>query len=126
MTDTKMSELLDLPVDCHDIESKIMILRSSDLQVLSDKINAYDANQERIKELEAQQQWINVAYKKPTQNYCVDIWVNSQDITGRVCNCFYNPKNNKFWYWDNKCKTKIQIYASYVTHWMPLPKPPEE
>ncbi len=54
MTDIKMSELLDLPVDCHDIESKITILRSSDLQALSDKVNAYDANQERIKELEKQ------------------------------------------------------------------------
>lgn len=51
MTDIKMSELLALPVDCHDIESKIANIRPSYLQALSDKINAYDENQERIKVL---------------------------------------------------------------------------
>ncbi len=69
--------------------------------------------------------WISVELEKVPANEVVDIWVDWQDMTGRLCNCFYNPVNNKFWYWDDKCKNKIQIYADYATHWMRIPDAPE-
>ena len=71
-------------------------------------------------------EWIGVHEQAPPVNVAIDLWVDCQDMTGRMCNCFYNPKNNKYWYWDDKCKNKIQFYASYATHWMPLPDAPVE
>ena len=68
--------------------------------------------------------WISVDDRKAPCNVAIDIFVDYQDMNGRVCNCFYNPTNNKFWHWDDKCKNKIQFYAGYVTHWMPLPAVP--
>ena len=52
MSDIKMSELLNLPVDCHDLEFELGSISAVNVQRVCDKINAYDKNQERIKELE--------------------------------------------------------------------------
>ncbi|MEL7477266.1 MAG: DUF551 domain-containing protein [Pseudomonadota bacterium] len=70
--------------------------------------------------------WISVDIEKPKSNKCIDIWIDLPDAEGRVCNCFYNPKNNKYWKWDEKVKNKIQFYSSDISHWMPLPEPPKK
>ena len=83
----KMSELLELPVDCHDIESKITILRSPEMQMLSDLINAYDTNQARIAELEAEVKLLRGCNESPSVSptitagcYCTDIETEAQYV----------------------------------------------
>jgi len=53
MTDIKMSDVFDLPIDCHDFENQVALMSPFDAQVAADAINAHDENQERIKELES-------------------------------------------------------------------------
>lgn len=67
--------------------------------------------------------WISVDEQLPDDNVCVDLYVDWQDYTGRVCNCFRADGN--YWKWDESVRFKITIDSFLVTHWMPLPEPPE-
>jgi hypothetical protein len=69
--------------------------------------------------------WISVNDALPELTVCVDLYVDWQDYTGRVCNCFRN-NDGDYWMWDDSVRFKININASLVTHWMPLPEPPKD
>lgn len=69
-------------------------------------------------------EWINANEHEPRIGECVDIYIDWQDYTGRVCNCFRS--DDGYWKWDELVQSKIKIDSYIVTHWMPLPEPPKE
>lgn len=70
--------------------------------------------------------WISVAYDYlPEDSKCIDLWISHGDLEGRECNCFYDKQEGRYWKWDAKVNFKITIPSIVVTHWMPLPKPPQ-
>ena len=68
--------------------------------------------------------WIEINTETPDSGACVDLYVDWQDCTGRVCNCFRDGDN--YWRWDESVRFKMQIQRSMITHWMSLPEPPEQ
>ncbi|MGB1299373.1 MAG: hypothetical protein ACPG8A_13905 [Psychrobium sp.] len=52
MPEIKMSDVFDLPIDCHDFENRVALMCPFDAQIVADAINAHDQNKERIAELE--------------------------------------------------------------------------
>ena len=71
--------------------------------------------------IEADQQWISVedAPKKDGVYWChVD---NAEYKLVETNNCDYFRWHEGEWYWP-----ELSIPADGITHWMPLPQPPEE
>ncbi len=48
MPEIKMSDVFDLPIDCHDFENQVALMCPFDAQIVADAINAHDQNKERI------------------------------------------------------------------------------
>lgn len=73
--------------------------------------------------------WISVIDELPEIDAAVDVWFNLGDHAGRIENCFFDGKENSFWTWTESHLSnglvKSPIARSGVTHWMPIPMPPE-
>lgn len=70
----------------------------------------------RIAELEAAQRWIPVSERLP-ETYKPVLTVDMSEATQVPVPAFYNP--------DTECWSTHFKYDLWVTHWMPLPQPPE-
>lgn len=68
--------------------------------------------------------WISVTEEVPEHGVCVDLYMDWQDCTGRVCNCFLG--DNGFWKWDDEVRFKTKIPSHMITHWMIIPNPPKD
>jgi hypothetical protein len=69
---------------------------------------------DEIERLQAERRWIPVSERLP-------------EVKGRyICSIMYKEEPKKIWveqrYWDGY---GWDMYTSIVTHWMPLPEPPE-
>ncbi len=133
MADIKMSDVFELPlksveyqnqiVDKNKIELLFADFHDYEKGALIEAINTYDANQKRIKELEAQQQWISVDDETPYCNnkfeqveviaFCIH--PNIQIVTSLL----FDEKNG----FTTDCG---EDFNDFVTRWMLLPEPPKE
>jgi len=82
--------------------------------------------QARIAELEAERRWIPVSERLPDPNYEDLVFVRTVDdlddprIYGVGYGSYYMGKDNiPAWSLD------FDAYGNIVTHWMPIPEPPE-
>ena len=79
----------------------------------------------RIAELEEKQRWIPVSERLPEFGTSILFYDSIlEKINKGTCTALGGNKNNLQWYTDdnlfyhgNRCE--------YITHWMPLPEPPE-
>jgi len=64
--------------------------------------------------------WINVEHKKPEDNDYVDILINSKR---RIVDVVF--MEGKFYVFPPYSKDLWHEIKNNVTHWMPLPEPPQ-
>lgn len=74
-------------------------------------------------------EWISVD-KMPIDGECVDVWaiVNDGHCCGdaaRISDCFYSERWQSWWKWADNGEDKHFLSGFSVTHWMPLPNPPD-
>ena len=71
----------------------------------------------RIAELEAERRWIPVSERLP-DNWKPVLTIDMSESTRVPVPAFYDPETS-LW------STHLPNYDLWVTHWMPLPEPPE-
>jgi hypothetical protein len=83
--------------------------------------------QERIKELEAAQQWISVKDRLPrSMANKVLVYVQHEDLVGYIGFGHYEKFNGEEMWYDLERGEQFAKNGYIVTHWMPLPEPPKE
>ncbi len=92
-----------------------------------DEIIAKLPREEFAKLLPRYPDWISVKDRLPNQsNVNIICLINNKPILCAVHDCTFSlTKNNVSFYWPDNTWIK-DIYYSEVTHWMPLPDPPNE
>lgn len=73
--------------------------------------------------------WISVTDRLPKAGQCVDLWGclaggHHHGDESRIENCFYNGGRDAWWFWCEAFIDKVYVNGMNVTHWMPLPEPP--
>jgi len=94
------------------LQSHVQELDKSLHDQIKEDANRIDNRDKRIAELEAAQRWIPVCERLPE---CVRVLVYMSNFYMVVATYFKNSDT-----WKNDCGQ----YVSNITHWRPLPKPP--
>jgi len=103
----------------------------ADVRVLGNvkAISAIECLHYFIDAAEKQVGWIGLSDLKPDPSECVDLWGSvigghHHGDESRVENCFYDDARQKWWKWDDACRTRLYLDSMNFTHWMSLPHPP--
>jgi len=75
-------------------------------------------------------EWISVNDSLPGSSDCVDAWASligghGHGDESRIENCFYDHDHDRWWRWSFNTERKAYLDWANVTHWMPIPEPPE-
>lgn len=63
--------------------------------------------------------WISVKERLPENGVFVDVWIKSTQ------NKEYGRRKTDVCFVDNVFRNCLNFYTEYVSHWQPLPEPPE-
>ena len=87
---------------------------------LDDAADALEAAEKRIAELEAAQRWISVKDRLPRSNKPVQVYMPKlyMSVQTGFYDRYYGEDDDE-WY-------EHWVAPSEVTHWMPLPQPPQK
>ena len=109
---------LEATVEIHADISNAYEKRISEIVSLSNKANA--KLQSRIAELEAAQRWIPVSERLPEDRATVLVAFKNREILTATYYKHYEGFGGVENYWHIE-----GWHSGNVTHWMPLPQPPE-
>lgn len=102
----KTNELISILRDCSN---------PNVLDYIDDAADALESQQKRIEELEAERRWIPVTERLP-----------EDDIPSTAYLCWWHGHTHICKYWRTRKCFEFNGRVVNVTHWMPLPEPPEE
>ena len=80
----------------------------------------------KLAKIGQQMQWVSVDEKLPEDGQIVDVWIVSNGLFNqRLTDVVYSSTSLTFQI-DDICDVGIESHPtnSFITHWMPLPKPP--
>lgn len=82
------------------------------------------AAHERIKELEAKQQWQPIE-SAPRDRESLDLWVCDDAGGYRITNCHWLAERGWVYFDDGAFLEVAPDADQVISHWMPLPEPPK-
>lgn len=96
------------------------------------KLNHYEDLRQQLEQAQARvAEWVKCSDRPPLMHECVDVWASvvgghHSGDESRISNCFFDHESERWWRWDWKCEDRVYLCGFSISHWMPLPQPPQE